>query len=398
MRKLLLVVFVLMVFVTPVYSRIYPTNLTQFAVFSEQWGRSCYWEYDLDFMKSFADIDQNLVVDSSDLNHLVENWTGMGTLYDIRNMLFHNIWFNNVIEAIELYKLDHNGDLPGSGTTAFETALTSLTTQSGDTYISPQDSGTPYGPYLRIIPTNVCTLMNTVRVDGPPAGENIADWRFDSITGEFESDVVCDMEAISWHNWTNHETYPGMARKNPFNGLNTVRHGEPEWGANTHGYWYDDATGQLVPDDNGVPTHFEGDVGFDQVYREMFLVNVLQKVREAIHFYTLDHNIFPPGLGTASWEEAMTGITNENGDVYTPDMQDAGIPSFGPYLPQGSDGQFLPTNPFNNNFNLRITDNFFGPPEGPRGGWAYINFGGGGWCFWADDDMTSEDGIRHRDY
>lgn len=82
---------------------------------------------------------------------------------------------------IELYKIQHNDQLPGAGTASFVLALTGQTDIAGAV-------GTDYGPYLQKIPTNQFNDLDTVRLDGAAAGANTEGWRFDTTTGAFYAD------------------------------------------------------------------------------------------------------------------------------------------------------------------------------------------------------------------
>jgi len=82
---------------------------------------------------------------------------------------------------IELYKIQHNDNLPGSGTASFVLALTGQTDVAGAV-------GADYGPYLQKIPVNQFNDLDTVRLDGAAAGANTDGWRFDTATGAFYAD------------------------------------------------------------------------------------------------------------------------------------------------------------------------------------------------------------------
>ncbi len=82
---------------------------------------------------------------------------------------------------IELYKIQHNDDLPGAGGASFVLALTGQTDVAGAV-------GTDYGPYLQKIPMNQFNDLDTVRLDGAAAGANTDGWRFDTTTGAFYAD------------------------------------------------------------------------------------------------------------------------------------------------------------------------------------------------------------------
>lgn len=86
-----------------------------------------------------------------------------------------------VRSQIELYKIQHNDDLPGAGAASFVEAMTGKTDVAGAV-------GTDYGPYLQKIPTNPFNDLNTVRMGGAAAGANTEGWRFDLTSGAFNAD------------------------------------------------------------------------------------------------------------------------------------------------------------------------------------------------------------------
>ena len=81
-----------------------------------------------------------------------------------------------------------------------------------------------------------------------------------------------------------------------------------------------------------------------------YLCKALQKVRCGIAIYKLDHNDQNPGAGTASWVEAMTCVTNEDGDLYTPEMQAEGVKPCGPYIDS------VPKNPYSELNTVEVSD------------------------------------------
>ena len=94
-----------------------------------------------------------------------------------------------VRSQIELYKIQHNDNLPGAGTASFVLAMTGQTDQAGAV-------GTDFGPYLQKIPTNPFALVNedVVRIDGAAVPANTEGWRFDlnlgAGTGAFHADTT----------------------------------------------------------------------------------------------------------------------------------------------------------------------------------------------------------------
>jgi general secretion pathway protein G len=70
--------------------------------------------------------------------------------------------------------------------------------------------------------------------------------------------------------------------------------------------------------------------------KESSLVSDLQTMRSQIELYKIQHNGFLPGEGTATIEQAITGLTDIDGVVAAA----PGTGVYGPYL------QKLPKNPF----------------------------------------------------
>ncbi len=83
---------------------------------------------------------------------------------------------------IELYKVQHNDDLPTDGTAGFIAGMTGQTDIYGAV-------GTDYGPYVQKIPTNAFTDKNTVDVLGTDiVGNDSHGWDFNPTTGAFHAD------------------------------------------------------------------------------------------------------------------------------------------------------------------------------------------------------------------
>ena len=87
---------------------------------------------------------------------------------------------------IELYKIQHNENLPGTDSSGdFITAMTTATDQDGV-------AGGRFGPYMQKVPPNpfstADTATNLVRTDGAVAGADTYHWWFSSVTGEFRAD------------------------------------------------------------------------------------------------------------------------------------------------------------------------------------------------------------------
>ncbi len=90
---------------------------------------------------------------------------------------------------IELYKIQHNDNLPGVvGGATFVEAMTGQTDIYGAV-------GTDYGPYVQKIPTNVFTDKDTVDVSGVGIiGDDSHGWDFNPKTGYFQADDSAEHE------------------------------------------------------------------------------------------------------------------------------------------------------------------------------------------------------------
>ena len=83
---------------------------------------------------------------------------------------------------IELYKVQHNDDLPGEGGATFVQAMTEQTDIYGAV-------GTDYGPYVQKIPTNAFTDKDTVDGLGTDiVGNDSHGWDFNPTSGAFHAD------------------------------------------------------------------------------------------------------------------------------------------------------------------------------------------------------------------
>ena len=81
---------------------------------------------------------------------------------------------------IELYKIHHNDNLPGTYTGVdFTAAMTSKTNQDGEVGTTALHR---FGPYMRSIPINPFNDLNTVELDGT-AGDDSHGWNFVTAAG-----------------------------------------------------------------------------------------------------------------------------------------------------------------------------------------------------------------------
>ncbi len=85
----------------------------------------------------------------------------------------------SVRAQIELYRLQHNGQLPGNiPGVKIQEQLTEKTNANGT--LNPNG---PFGPYLHRFPENPFTQTRTVNTAGPDNG-----WDYNPATGEFTAD------------------------------------------------------------------------------------------------------------------------------------------------------------------------------------------------------------------
>ncbi len=96
----------------------------------------------------------------------------------------------SVRSQIELYKIQHNDNLPGvqNGTHTAGADFVAAMTGGTDIFGDVNDAG-PYGPYLMKIPVNQFVDSNDVGIGAadPPAiiTDGTQGWYFNNVTGEF---------------------------------------------------------------------------------------------------------------------------------------------------------------------------------------------------------------------
>jgi len=94
-------------------------------------------------------------------------------------------------KAIDLYAAEHLGNGPdrivgGSPDTDGARLVQRLVSKTNER--GGQAGAVIFGPYLRALPTNPFNGLNTVRIDGAPAGANTQGWRYDSRSQVIEPD------------------------------------------------------------------------------------------------------------------------------------------------------------------------------------------------------------------
>jgi len=91
---------------------------------------------------------------------------------------------------IELYKIQHNDNLPGvlngthTGAAGFEASLTGQTDIYGVV-------GTDYGPYIQKVPTNQFNDLATIQEEAGTTGLGLGNtgWHFNTSNGQFHADT-----------------------------------------------------------------------------------------------------------------------------------------------------------------------------------------------------------------
>jgi general secretion pathway protein G len=88
---------------------------------------------------------------------------------------------------IQLYKIQHNGELPAGGKATFIDSMTKYTIADGSVATTQAPGAGVYGPYLQTIPKNPYNNLNTVTNNGT-AGDGSGGWEFNTTTGTFQAD------------------------------------------------------------------------------------------------------------------------------------------------------------------------------------------------------------------
>jgi general secretion pathway protein G len=113
-----------------------------------------------------------------------------------------------VRSQVELYKIHHNDNLPGTDASGdFVTAMTSKTDQDGNVYTGDGDNPIyRFGPYMREIPINPFNDLNTVlegsKITGQ--GDNSSGWNFvtsgaDAGLFQANDDKANPLDDTDWH-------------------------------------------------------------------------------------------------------------------------------------------------------------------------------------------------------
>ena len=94
---------------------------------------------------------------------------------------------------IELYKIQHNDDFPGTvAAVTFEQAMEGYTLIDGTSCL--QGAANALGPYLQSIPVNPFNLLDTVDTAGGAIGDNSHGWSYNTTTNVLRADDNTDAD------------------------------------------------------------------------------------------------------------------------------------------------------------------------------------------------------------
>ena len=99
----------------------------------------------------------------------------------------------SVRSQIELYKIQHNDNLPGTAGPSFEEAMTMYTLNDGTLAAVQEPADGVYGPYMTKIPSNAFIPIAddannvTAAATGSAPGDDSSGWFFNTTTGVFQA-------------------------------------------------------------------------------------------------------------------------------------------------------------------------------------------------------------------
>jgi general secretion pathway protein G len=110
-----------------------------------------------------------------------------------------------VRSQIQLFKIQHNDNLPGWQNTTFLQAMTGYTDMNGN--IVTVGTVGACGPYLQQMPANPFIADNTTATNvtvgaGAPAGDSSSGWYFNSSTGAFNANNSGTLPDDTTRNYT----------------------------------------------------------------------------------------------------------------------------------------------------------------------------------------------------
>jgi general secretion pathway protein G len=92
-----------------------------------------------------------------------------------------------VRSQIQLYKLQHKTQLPGTQGLTFQLAMTKYTNSDGVPATTQSPADKMYGPYIMRIPTNPFNDSNEVHTGAGPNTSYDSGWYFNTTTGGFNA-------------------------------------------------------------------------------------------------------------------------------------------------------------------------------------------------------------------
>jgi general secretion pathway protein G len=100
---------------------------------------------------------------------------------------------------IELYKIQHNDELPGNVANSSYTAVTFTNAMTGQTN-GNGEAGTDFGPYMQSLPTNPFNNFPTVAeaATSVTTATNLTGWWFNNVTGAFGANDDYDAAHVGW--------------------------------------------------------------------------------------------------------------------------------------------------------------------------------------------------------
>ena len=92
-----------------------------------------------------------------------------------------------VRSQIQLYKLQHKAQLPGTQGLEFKVAMTKYTNSDGALVTIQAPADKVYGPYIMRIPTNLFDDSNEVHTGVGPNTSYDSGWYYDQMSGAFNA-------------------------------------------------------------------------------------------------------------------------------------------------------------------------------------------------------------------
>jgi general secretion pathway protein G len=97
--------------------------------------------------------------------------------------------------AVDLYTIEHEGALPHESAGTIKTFYFRLL-KTTDLDGTVNDASGIYGPYINGIPMNPINAKADIRIGGAAAGANTHGWRYDTASGEIQPDHTAGTRAF----------------------------------------------------------------------------------------------------------------------------------------------------------------------------------------------------------